>query len=420
MGKMRRTIEPHDVFTPAAALRQDMFATREGQLLERELMDALNEPGRHVAIHGWTGVGKTSLVEYVCERNDIRYLPVECAGSVDSLLEAALSVLDATERASVVKVKRSGVEGGAHLAVLSGKAESDEAVEEEFRDYSSSREIQLADALAAAEVSILFIDNLEDLDQTVSSRRQLCRLLKLFSARTREMGPRAPRVIVAGPTPDIREFMMTDNAVARRTRQIEVPRMRTTELEQILSKGEIRLGMAFDAECRDLIVTNADGFPYYAHLYALHSARVARREGRTVITADDFGHALASILDSCSATLREEYGRATRARGDPALRRGALAAVASLPAVEIASQEVRCAFVAAHPEYERVERVRFLGRILNELRDESGILEEAWLDDGTPAVRFRDPLMRVYVRLRELSEERARDLAWRASLPETR
>ena len=39
------------------------------------------------------------------------------------------------------------------------------------------------------------------------------------------------------------------------------------------------------------------------------------------------------------------------------------------------------------------------------------------VDDGTPAYRFRDPLMRVYIRLRTLRDRRAAGAVWVSSLP---
>jgi hypothetical protein len=75
-------------------------------------------------------------------------------------------------------------------------------------------------------------------------------------------------------------------------------------------------------------------------------------------------------------------------------------------------------FLELYPQYEKVQRVQFIGKLLKEFRDEFGILEEAWLEDGRAGYRFRDPLMRVYVRLQALRDRQVADAAWRASLPD--
>ena len=47
----------------------------------------------------------------------------------------------------------------------------------------------------------------------------------------------------------------------------------------------------------------------------------------------------------------------------------------------------------------------------------SGSSNKGRKEDGTPAYRFRDPLMRVYIRLRTLRDRRDEDERWRSSLP---
>jgi len=393
-----------------------MFATRVEPALEQDFVDALSEPGRHVALHGWTGVGKTSLVEYMCERTDMAYLPAECSGTFEELMHFVLERLGAHTTSQVIEGSKQSTEGSGSVGVLGGKAAGEQSKEEHYSRYIGPLESVVVDELIRAEIPVLFIDNLEDLAKGDEERRGVCRLIKLCSARTRDLGPRAPRVIIAGPTSEVDDLLLLDGAVSRRTRQIEVPRMHAQEIEQILTRGQVKLGMTFDEDCRDQIVAHADGFPYYAHLYALHCARVAMRDGRATIASGDFEIALATIIGACSGTLREAYSRATRAPGQPALRQGTLAAVASHTAFEVALPEIQLAFLRWYPQYERPQRVQFIAKLLKELRDDFEILEDAWLDDGRRGYRFRDPLMRVYVQLRALRDEQMRRDEWRASL----
>lgn len=411
-------MDPEDVFTPAGALAPGMFASRSHTRLEVALVDALREAGRHVALFGWTGVGKTSLVEHVCARLGVSYVVADCGGNAEEILEYALGQLDARVRTEVVRQEQRSREGGAGLAnVVKGKMGRQDNTEEHFSSFAGPVETVLADALVAAEVPVLFIDNLEELSGDDHDRRRICRLIKICSGRTRELQAGAPRVILAGPEPVIDDLLRLDRGVARRTLPLEVPRMQPIEIEEILSHGEALLLLEFDDNCRQRIVDHADGFPYYAHLFALHSVRHALRAGRTTVFAQDFDAALEGIIVACSRSLQDGYSRATRGPGQTALRQGTLAALAGGLDIEMSLPQLRAAFLETHPQYERVERVQFIGNILKEFRDEFGILEDAWLPDGHRGYRFQDPLMRVFVRLQALSQRNAAAAIWRSSLP---
>ena len=411
-------LKPNEVFTPAGALSPGMFATRAHHTLEQTLIDALGESGRQIALHGWTGVGKTSLLDHVCETQGIEYIQVECAGTYEEIMHGTLSALDARASTGIIETSKRDAEvrGGA-APFFSGKIRRGGSSQEHYERYSAPLETVVTDALAEAGVRVLFLDNLEDLAAGEDERKGIGRLIKKCSGRSKELGSEAPKVVLAGPTSMIDELLLLDDAVDRRTMRIEVPRMPGEEIEQILFMGEAKLEIVFEDLCREQIVSHADGFPYYAHLYALHCSQAAMRDGRITVTLEDFYGALDQILESCAGTLKESYGQAIRGRGQPAIRQGVLAALASGERIQISQDEVLQAFLALHPHYERIDRVRFVAKQLKEFREEFAILEQAWLDDGTPAYRFRDPLMRVYIRLRTLRDYRTAGAAWASLLP---
>ena len=53
------------------------------------------------------------------------------------------------------------------------------------------------------------------------------------------------------------------------------------ELDQILARGEAKLEITFEGLLRDRIIQNSDGFPDYAHMFALHCSRRAIHAGRS-------------------------------------------------------------------------------------------------------------------------------------------
>jgi len=74
---------PEEVFTPARPVSDEMFATRQYEHLQDRVEAALNEEGRPVVLFGLTGVGKTSLLEYLCRNRDIKRIRVECGGTFE-------------------------------------------------------------------------------------------------------------------------------------------------------------------------------------------------------------------------------------------------------------------------------------------------------------------------------------------------
>lgn len=412
------TVDPTDVFTPAGSLPPGMFASRSRDALEQRIEDALQESGRHVTLHGWTGVGKTSLIEHVCTSREVSFVHAECNGTFENLMRLTLDRLGVRVTTEVVEGDRvTGEASGGVFGLFMGKASGEQTSQVRYTPYAGPLEHIVVEAMVGTSTRVLFIDNLEDLADDDTQRAGICRLIKSCSARTRDLGSDAPSVVVAGPTSAVQALLRTDDAAARRTEQVEVPRMSAEEVDEILVRGEVKLGISFEDACRHQIIALSDGFPYYAHLYALHCSRVALRAERATVTSEDFDSALAAIIDACLPRFQDAYLRATHTRGQGGLRRGALAALATSDELEVSVSTAQEAFLELHPQYERVERVRFVGRLLNEFRDMHGLLEDAWLDDGQRGYRFRDPLMRVYVRLRALRDRQLADAEWRQSLP---
>ena len=63
--------QPEEVFTPASPVRDDMFATRRHAGIEERVQGALGERGRQIIAYGPTGVGKTSLIRFLCHKGNI-------------------------------------------------------------------------------------------------------------------------------------------------------------------------------------------------------------------------------------------------------------------------------------------------------------------------------------------------------------
>lgn len=229
--------------------------------------------------------------------------------------------------------------------------------------------------------------------------------MKSFSDRSAGATEEAPKIVLAGIPTASAHLIALDSATARRTAQIEVPRMPPDELDQILQRGEEKLGIVFEGLLRDRIIQSSDGFPYYTHMFALHCTKRALGEARREVTISDFEDSLASILADCDLELRTAYDAAVETSGKIQMRKSVMEAIAVLNDIEVPFKAIRESFLGLHPEYETPDKLNFLSTAITPLKDEYAILA----DSGKPKspsnkYRFTNPLMRGYVRLRMHNE----------------
>ncbi len=408
-------LRPEDVFTPASPVQEDMFAARRHADLESRVQLALTQRGRQVVLYGDTGVGKTSLVYHLAHVLNVPMVRLECGPSFDDLLKDALSeVADHQETGWIDRTAMTGRAKGS-VGVLSGETAG--TTERTTHNAPTERTLQAAviDALEAAGIRLLFLDNFENTFGAAHANettRRVTQLLKSLADRADD-GQAHLRLVVAGIPSASEALIDLEEAAARRTAQIEVTRMPMNELDQILARGEEKLKMDFAGTCRHMILMYSDGFPYYTHLLALHCARRAFADGRHTVDLADFDGALDEILVDCDLQLRQQFSRAIETSGTVRTRRSIMEAMASLNDQEVSFAAIRAAFLRAHPEYRDASRLNFLSTAITPLRDEYRIVADLGKRKSTKNLyRFRNPLMRGYVRLRMRRDNAGQGRIW--------
>ncbi|WP_371480021.1 hypothetical protein [Kitasatospora sp. NBC_00315] len=87
--------------------------------------------------------------------------------------------------------------------------------------------------------------------------------------------------------------------------------MTNQELMEIVTQGmksatlKVRQGFAHR------VVKLSQGLPHYTHLLSQHAGLHVVREGRVIVTNDDFDAAVSNALTNVSQTVREKYHRST-------------------------------------------------------------------------------------------------------------
>jgi len=94
-------------------------------------------------------------------------------------------------------------------------------------------------------------------------------------------------IILVGVSSTIDHLIKDHGSIVRAIIQIQLPRMKEREVQEILEKGEKLLGVKFDAAAASLLVRMSRGRPHYSHLLGLHSVTESvNRLSRTVQVND--------------------------------------------------------------------------------------------------------------------------------------
>jgi Cdc6-like AAA superfamily ATPase len=376
-----------------------MFASRHYADLQERFQERLGEPGRQIVLYGDTGVGKTSLVRYVCETQEIKMVYVECGLRFEEMLKEALAKAGITEE-RFEGIDQKSTHAGVRGTLLALYAGGRHDIEDKYvtTSYPVSVQTAIREALTVEGFKVLFLDNFENLqprEYRDEVATEIVQLMKSFSDRSGGV-----KVVVAGIPSESEALLSLDDATGRRTAQLEVPRMPDEELDEILRKGEAKLGIEFDADCRANIIRYSDGFPYYTHLHALHAVRKAKREGEVRVGINHFMAALDSILEDADLTLKRTYADAAETTGKVKVRRSIMEAMARVEKQEVTFREIKASFWKIHPQYDNLKQLDLINPHLGELVDKYRVLQSRGLPKSADrSYRFANPLMRAYVRL---------------------
>ena len=118
-------------------------------------------------------------------------------------------------------------------------------------------------------------------------------------------------IILVGVSDTVDKLVRDHASINRALVQILLPRMATTELREILTKGEEALKIRFENEAANLIVNISQGLPHYTHMLGLHSVRLAAGRGSRIIEQQDVFGALKEAVKHAQQTETEIYSKAT-------------------------------------------------------------------------------------------------------------
>ncbi len=335
-----------------------------------EVASSAAQRGRHVALYGERGVGKTSLANVLREFFGADDLPTFQAAIVDCSTDDSFASL----------WRRILLELDIDLP------------DYEVQPDSIRRELEQLDLPA-----LIVIDELDRLEDDMA--------LTLIADTIKTLSDHAVEstVVLVGVATSIGDLIGEHQSIARALAQVEMPRMSRAELGQALAAGCAKAKLAIRADAADEITGLSEGLPHYTHLLGLHAGQRVVQNDREEITLGDVKAAIPKAV--AGHTIDDAYQRATRSAHKDALFEHVLLACALAPKNALG-------FFTAGSIREPLRVVA--GRQLNIpafSRHLSQFLEAergaVLYREGAPKryfYRFSDPIFQPYVILRGVAE----------------
>ena len=283
------------VFRPSAPVdNRTTFAGRVDQL--RSILSAVTQPGQHAVVYGERGVGKTSLVNIVSmmvEAVSVQSISVNC-DSGDTFPTLWTKVFREIEFDT--SVKRPGF--------LPGEDVVRRSLVGYVNDTTGPEEIRLVLSRLGKRLVIVFdeLDRIKDRGTTTL----LADTIKTLSDHSVDV-----TLVLVGVAESVSDLIAEHNSIERAVVQIEMPRMSSHELIELMNKALSELKMTMPENEKHLIAKLAQGLPHYVHLICFHMAQFAVMDGRTDITSSDREKGIAESVKHVQHSVASVHHKAT-------------------------------------------------------------------------------------------------------------
>lgn len=289
-------IKAGGVFTPSSPVdEQSLFAGRTSQL--RKILDAINQKGQHGIIYGERGVGKTSMANvlssYLSPAAFVLSPRINC-DSTDSFETVFKKIFD--EIKIIHPKKNLGFGGTQDVQAIPVSDLNPTGSPDDIR--------RLLTLLPQPSLPILILDEFDRLN--IETKRAIADLIKTLSDHS------VPATIVlVGVADSVDQLIEEHQSIDRALVQVQMPRMSTIEIRQIIDNGLKLLNMSIKEDAALMITKLSQGLPHYTHLLCLYSCREALDSLKLEICKEHVNSSIQKAIEGANQTIQTAWHKAT-------------------------------------------------------------------------------------------------------------
>lgn len=383
MTKQEKKAQIYHIFSPSAPVENvDLFFGRKKQINAVE--SAIYEKGQHVVMFGKRGAGKTSLANITGQIFENVYTAkITCNRKDDyiSLWDKMLQKIQYIETQTNIGFEKD-IQNTLTSLVLPDK---------EFIDVSDIENLFLE-----TDNPILLIFDEFDSIKDETTRIMIADTIKAFSDNIHFV-----TIFIIGIAENIKDLIGYHPSLERCIKQIHLPLMSNIEAEDLIKQSMDALELEISKEITQKIIDYSSGFPHYIHLLCKFIAVEAVENKEILINENHFNNAVLLSIENSDYTLKEAYTKAVKSAKNKNQFEDIIYACASAQTgdddtytTDIILQE----FNKLRNSETKEESIRYnLGMLC---RADRGLILEKIGSSKNRKYRFRNPLMRAFVKLK--------------------
>ena len=391
------------VFTPGSPVaRREMVAGRQREI-ERAI-SAVGQVGRHAAIFGDRGVGKTTIAKFIDvfwndfskDQEFVLAARYSC-DSTDTYGSIWAGICDEVQLA-FEKREEASPSNPAYLKAVKTLQAGDAAPNSVRRFLELSGKLLIItvdefDAIMDSDTVQMFADTIKILaDHLVDAT-----------------------LVIVGVADTIDQLLTDHESIDRSLVQILMPPMKPSELCDLVQQGLDVVGMQIAAEAADGIAHLAQGYPYYAHLLGLKAGYAALDRKSLIVDIEDVEDAIREAADEAHESLRTAYSKAVFSKKRKNLFAKVLLACALAPCNDLGFFSP----VDARKPLQRITDSQinvqtYIQHITKFTQPKKGSVLQVTGEKYARQYRFSDPLLKPYALIRGVRDGLVPQREWRA------
>jgi Cdc6-like AAA superfamily ATPase len=286
-------------FRPTTAIdKEKLFCGRKPQI--RQVVDAINQPGRHAILYGEAGVGKTSLANIVATRLSSSSMPIisphincDSSDTYDSIWRKVFAEVQIISQKNAAGFDRRTVSVSSPLiSQIDGPVTTD-VVRRVLTDVGEHSRFYVV---------------LDEFDKVSDKmvRSLVADTIKVLSDRSV-----SATIVLVGVADDVNGLIEDHQSVERCLSQIPLRHMSREELEEIVRTGLSAVEMDIQPDALNEITGLSKGLPHYTHLLGLNAGRMALDHQSFKVDQGHVKEAIRAAISGTNESIRTAYDKAT-------------------------------------------------------------------------------------------------------------